>query len=71
MNTGARTIGKQPAKIAIEVWENEGGSPAGAKGWVLTGLTRAHTTERAPATDRMLALPRFTAPARVKQASGQ
>ncbi len=26
MNTGTRTNGKQPAKTAVAVWENEGGA---------------------------------------------
>ncbi|MFO7483843.1 hypothetical protein [Oceanibaculum nanhaiense] len=65
MNTGTRTNGKQPAKTAVEVWENEGGSPVNAGGWDLTGLTRA------TASDRMLPLHRFTPPPRMEQAGGR
>jgi len=65
MNTGTRTNGKQPAKTAVAVWENEGGAPANAGGWDLTGLTRA------TASDRMLPLHRFTPPPRMEQAGGR
>jgi hypothetical protein len=69
MNTGTRTNGKQPAKAAVEVWENEGGSPANAGanpgGWDLNGLTRA------AASDRMLPLHRFTPLPRMAQAGGR
>lgn len=66
MNTGTRTNGKQPAKAAVEVWENEGGSPANAGGWDLTGLTLAHAPERMQPL-----LQRFTVQAWAAQADGR